>query len=101
MVLSAPVATSISETSMNLSKTEQRVLHVLALGGAILAERADGPKVRGVTCVTREGAILEDCTLPLFRRLRARGLIASSGGAPYRISHRGRAAVRPQPDNRG
>ena len=86
---------------MNLSKTEQRVLHVLALGGAILADREGGPKVRGVTCVTREGAILDACTLPVFQRLRARGLIESHAGAPYRISHRGRAAVRPQLDNRG
>jgi uncharacterized protein YjhX (UPF0386 family) len=64
---------------MNISKREQRVLHVLALGGGITAERR-GPKVATVLCVTRDGAILDDCTLDLFRRLLRRGFIRSQGG---------------------
>jgi uncharacterized protein YjhX (UPF0386 family) len=84
---------------MNISRAEQRVLHVLARGGSILAERS-GAKVAAVLCVTREGAILADCTLPVFARLRRRGLVASTGGGPYRITHAGRLAVRSQPDNR-
>jgi uncharacterized protein YjhX (UPF0386 family) len=43
---------------MNISKNEQRALHVLALGGRILHERENGPKITSVTCVTREGMIL-------------------------------------------
>jgi uncharacterized protein YjhX (UPF0386 family) len=35
----------------------------------------------------------------VFQRLRRRQLIASEGGAPYRISRRGLAAVRSQLDN--
>ncbi|NKX46369.1 YjhX family toxin [Roseicyclus persicicus] len=85
---------------MNISKPEQRVLHVLAQGGVIRADRGPGGKVTGVLCVTRDGLVLEDCTLPLFQRLRARRLIHSAGGRPYRISRAGRLAVRAQPDNR-
>jgi uncharacterized protein YjhX (UPF0386 family) len=36
----------------------------------------------------------------LFQCLRRRQLIRSEGGAPYRISRRGLAAVRAQLDNR-
>jgi uncharacterized protein len=84
---------------MNISKTEQRVLHVLAQGGAIRHERQGG-KVFEALCLTRDGMVLADCTLPLFQRLRRRGLIESKGGAPYRISALGRLVVRGQTDNR-
>ncbi|MDF2142666.1 YjhX family toxin [Paenirhodobacter sp. CAU 1674] len=84
---------------MNISKHEQRVLHALAQGGRIRHFRQDG-KITDVICVTRDGMILSDCTLRLFRRLRTRGFIESRAGAPYTISYRGRMAVRAQPDNR-
>jgi len=84
---------------MNISKFEQRVLHALAQGGRIRHER-DGRKITCVTCFTRDGFVLSDCTLPVFRRLLQRRLIESRGGAPYRISARGRRSVRAQPDNR-
>lgn len=86
---------------MNISRNEQRALHVLALGGLILHERQDGPKVTSVTCVTREGMILSDFDLTLFHRLRRKRLIESHSGNPYRISKRGRVSVRAQPDNQG
>lgn len=85
---------------MNISKHEQRVLHALAQGGLITVDRGPGGKVTAVLCVTRDGHILENCTLDLFRRLRKRRLIQSSGGRPYRISALGRMRVRAQPDNR-
>jgi len=84
---------------MNISKLEQRVLHVLAQGGQIRHLRDDRRKITQVLCLTRDGAVLSDCTLPLFTRLRARGLIASAGGQPYRITYLGRRAVRAQFDN--
>ena len=83
---------------MNISRHEQRVLHVLAQGGTIRHDRR-GPKVAQVICVTRDGASLDGFSLDLFRRLRQRGVVESQGGGPYRISHAGRLAVRAQPDN--
>ncbi|WP_422365318.1 YjhX family toxin [Pelagibius sp.] len=95
---------------MNISKAEQRVLHVLAQGGHIRHTRGSkerGPNGRGVgrkiikvLCVTREGHILSDCTLAVFDRLRKRRLIASSNGGPYRATRLGRVSVRAQLDNR-
>jgi uncharacterized protein len=88
-----------SDVSMNISKTEQRVLHVLAQGGHIHHDRGTGRKIRDILCVTRDGFILSDCTLDVFSRLRRRHLIASADGGPYRITRLGRLSVRGQPDN--
>ena len=85
---------------MNISKAEQRTLHVLARGGAILVEKDDKGKIIEVNCVSREGCTLEDCTLTVFTRLRKRRLIASTGGGPYQATYQGRVSVRAQPDNR-
>ena len=83
---------------MNISKRAQPALHVLAQGGAINAERL-GPKITSVLCVTRDGLILDDFPLDLFRRLRQCRFIESQGSSPYRISRAGRLALRAQPDN--
>lgn len=85
---------------MNISKHEQRVLHALAQGGAIHFERLPNGKVHKVFCVTRDGHVLTDCTLPLFDRLRKRGFIKSKQGRPYRATRAGITAVRAQLDNR-
>lgn len=85
---------------MNVSKGEQRTLHVLARGGAILVEKNDTGDIIAVNCATREGWSLADCTLAVFRKLKKRRLIASEGGGPYRITRDGRLAVRAEPDNR-
>ncbi|MFN6925760.1 MAG: YjhX family toxin [Tabrizicola sp.] len=86
---------------MNISRSEQRVLHILALGGRIDHFRNLGRKIDEVLCVTRDGLILADCTLEVFRRLRRKRLIGSKDGGPYRISRLGRLSVRAQPDNQG
>ncbi len=84
---------------MNISKPENRVLHVLAQGGRISHDRCGG-KITEVTCITRDGMILANCSLELFLRLRRKRLIASRGGSAYRISERGRRLVAARPDNR-
>jgi len=83
---------------MNISKYEQRVLHALAQGGRIV-HRWDETmgRIVAVDCFTRDGYVLSDCTLGVFRR---RKLIASLGGGPYRATRLGLAAVRSQLDNR-
>lgn len=86
---------------MNISRFEQRVLHVLALGGRIDATERHGPKIIDILCITRDGLILSDCSLQVFQRLRRKGLIASEGGGPYRITRAGRLSVRAQTDNQG
>lgn len=85
---------------MNISRHEQRVLHVLAQGGLIRYSRDDRGKVIAVDCFNRDGMRLADCTLPVFERLRKRRLIRSLGSQPYRITREGLAAVRAQLDNR-
>ncbi|MDB5705435.1 MAG: hypothetical protein JWN66_2551 [Sphingomonas bacterium] len=86
---------------MNISKYEQRVLHALAQGGHIV-HRRDGETshIVAVDCFTRDGYVLTDCTMTLFRRLKRRRLVASVDGGPYRVTRLGLAAVRSQLDNR-
>ncbi|MEM8729033.1 MAG: YjhX family toxin [Pseudomonadota bacterium] len=85
---------------MNISKNEQRVLHALAQGGRIAYLRAPNGRVIEVTCFTREGYILENCTLEIFVKLRRKRFIESFNSSPYRISEKGRRNVRAQLDNR-
>ena len=85
---------------MNISRGEQRVLHVLAKGGHIRHHRDENGHIHLVICYTREGFILTDCDLAIFARLRRKRLIESFASSPYRISRRGREAVRPQLVNR-
>lgn len=85
---------------MNISKHEQRVLHELALGGAIHHERYENGKIRDIICYTRDGFVLSDCTLPVFQRLLRRGLIRSRNGKPYRATTAGLKAVRAQLNQR-
>lgn len=85
---------------MNISKYEQRVLHALAQGGHIVHRRAEDGRIIAADCFTRDGWLLSDCSMNVFRRLKRRRLIGSTNGQPYRITRAGLAAVRAQLDNR-
>lgn len=90
-----------ADIPMNISKYEQRVLHALAQGGRIVQRRdAETGRVVAVDCFTRDGYVLGDCTMPLFRKLKRRRLISSRDSGPYRVTRLGLAAVRAQVDNR-
>jgi len=85
---------------VNVSRTEQRVLHTLAQGGQIRHYKDDDGRLVEIECLTREGWLMSACTLDMFKSLRRRRLIASAGGGPYRITRLGLTAVRSRPDNR-
>ncbi|WP_421579535.1 YjhX family toxin [Shinella sp. M31] len=84
---------------MDISRAEQRILHLLAQGGRIDIEKDDNRKIIIVSCITRDGWRAGGLDLDLFRKLKRRRCIASSGGSPYRITQRGLVLVRSQLDN--
>ena len=84
---------------MDISKPEQRVLHLLAQGGRICVEKDERGHIITVDTITRDGWAWGGCTLALFRKLKRRRYVASQGGGPYRITRLGLRRVRSQPDN--
>ena len=85
---------------MYISRSEQRILHLLAQGGRIEIERNEKGGIAEVACFTRDGWLFPEFDLGLFRKLKRRRSIASAGGGPYRITRRGLELVRARPDNR-
>jgi len=85
---------------MDISKAEQRVLHLLAQGGVVRVEKDATGRIVETHCMTREGWRAPGLDLALFRKLKRRRMIASQGGGPYRITRLGLIRVRGQPDNR-
>ena len=85
---------------MNVSKPQQRTLHALARGGAILIERNERGTLVAAECITREGWRLSDSDVAVFKALKQKRLIASRDGGPYRITRQGLLSLRAQADNR-
>lgn len=85
---------------MDISRAEQRILHILAQGGLILVEKDGRGRIAELACVTRDGWHFPGLDLRLFRKIKRRRAIASANGGPYRITRRGLELVRAQPDNR-
>ncbi|MBU1335165.1 MAG: YjhX family toxin [Devosia sp.] len=85
---------------MDISRDEQRVLHALAQGGRIALLKNDAGKVTGLEFFNREGWLMSNCTLLLFKKLKAKKAIRSQNGQPYRITKRGLELVRSEYDNR-
>jgi uncharacterized protein YjhX (UPF0386 family) len=85
---------------MDISRDEQRVLHALAQGGRIALLKDDAGKVTGLEFFNREGWLMNNCTLLLFKKLKAKKAIRSQNGQPYRITKRGLELVRSEYDNR-
>jgi hypothetical protein len=85
---------------LNISKPQQRTLHALAQGGAILITRDQRGDIIVADCITRDGWRLADCDLAVFRSLKRKRLIASRDGGPYGITREGLANLRSQLDNR-
>lgn len=84
---------------MDISRAEQRILHLLAQGGRIDLIRDDAGKPSEAHCYSRDGWRYVGLDMDLFRKLKRRRTIASQGGKPYRITRRGLQLVRSQPDN--
>ncbi|HEV2898575.1 MAG TPA: YjhX family toxin [Pseudaminobacter sp.] len=85
---------------MDISRSEQRILHLLAQGGRIEIEKDDRKRIETIHCLTRDGWQYPGFDLDLFRKLKRKKAIASSEGGPYRITRRGLRLVRSELDNR-
>ncbi|MAP95043.1 MAG: hypothetical protein CMK07_08845 [Ponticaulis sp.] len=85
---------------MDISRAEQRVLHLLAQGGRIEKFR-DEEETLIVECYNREGWRYPHLDIVLFRKLKRKRAIASRNRGPYRITRRGLKLVRSQLDNCG
>jgi uncharacterized protein len=85
---------------MNISRGEQRILHLLAQGGRIELEKDENKRIEQIWCLTREGWAYRDFDLDMFRKLKRKKAIASSDGGPYRITRHGLRLVRAEQNNR-
>jgi uncharacterized protein YjhX (UPF0386 family) len=87
-------------TQLDISRNEQRVLHVLAQGGNITPVKDSKGRIAALELYNRDGWRLPLLDPALFRKLKRRKTVASQGGGPYRITRRGLELVRSEYDNR-
>ena len=85
---------------MDISRAEQRILHLLAQGGRIELIRDFNRKVAEIKLITREGWLFAGLDLETFRKLKRKRAISSRKGQPYGVTRRGLELVRSQLDNR-
>lgn len=85
---------------MDISRAEQRILHLLAQGGRIELIRDDQRKIAEIKLITREGWLFSDLDLETFRKLKRKRAIRSRQGQPYLVTRRGLELVRAQLNNR-
>jgi uncharacterized protein YjhX (UPF0386 family) len=85
---------------MDISRDEQRALHALAQGGAIVPIKDEKGRMIVVELFNREGWRIPAFTLLLFKKLKYKKAIASRHSEPYRITRRGLELVRSEVDNR-
>jgi uncharacterized protein YjhX (UPF0386 family) len=85
---------------MDISRGEQRILHLLAQGGRIETKKDDRKRIEQVRCLTRDGWHYPGLDIHLFRKLKRKKAVASHCGGPYRITRRGLELVRAEQDNR-
>ena len=85
---------------MDISRGEQRVLHLLAQGGRLEIRKDQRRRIIEVACLTRDGWRYPGVKLDMFRKLKRKRAVASSEGGPYRITRRGLELVRSELDNR-
>ena len=85
---------------MDISRAEQRILHLLAQGGRIELIRDETRKIAGIKLITREGWLFSDLDLETFRKLKRKRAIRSRQGEPYLVTKRGLELVRSQVNNR-
>jgi len=78
---SAVVSRLTGTIHVNISKYEQRVLHALAQGGAIHHRRDTQGRIVEAICFTREGHVLADGSLPVFRSSSGAGLSSARVGS--------------------
>ena len=84
---------------MDISRAEQRILHLLAQGGRIELVRDDNRKVEKLQLFTREGWMFSGLDIVTFRKLKQKKAIRSTGGMPYRNTERGLVLVRAEQNN--
>lgn len=85
---------------MDISRAEQRILHLLAQGGRIELTRGETRKISEIKLITREGWLFSDLDLETFRKLKRKRAISSRKGRPYGVTRRGLELVRSQLNNR-
>lgn len=85
---------------MDISRDEQRVLHALAQGGMLKPLKDARGRIEAIELYNRDGWRMPAPPLSLFRKLKRKRAVASSSGAPYRITRRGLELVRSELDNR-